>query len=49
MVIKARQCGFKKFYIPVDNAAEGSVVEGIEVYPVENVRQFVDHIRAFRP
>ncbi len=49
MVIKARQCGFKKFYIPVDNAAEGSVVEGIEVYPVENVRQLVDHIKGFSP
>lgn len=39
MVIKARECGIKKIYVPCANASEAAVVDGIEVYPVENVVQ----------
>lgn len=39
MVIKARQVGIKKIYVPYSNASEASVVEGIEVYPIKEVSQ----------
>lgn len=37
MVIKARECGIKKIYVPCANASEASVVDGIEVYAVDNI------------
>ena len=45
MVIEARNRGIKKIYIPCDNAAEASVVDGIEVYAVETVRQLLNHLK----
>lgn len=37
MAIKAKECGIKKLFVPFENAQEGAVVNGIEVYPVKNV------------
>ncbi len=45
MVIKARQLGFKKIYVPEHNAAEGSVIEGIEVYPVTDLYSLLQHLQ----
>jgi len=45
MVIKAREAGFKAVFLPASNAAEGSVVKGISVYPVENVASLIDHLK----
>lgn len=45
MAIKAREQGFKRFYIPVGNAAEGSVVNGIEILPVKTVGQLIAHFK----
>lgn len=33
--------GFKRIYLPKANAREASFIEGVEVYPVENLRDFV--------
>jgi len=44
MAIKAREVGFENIFVPFDNAAEGSVVEGINVYPVKNIAQLVAHL-----
>ena len=44
MTIGARQSGIKGIFVPEENANEASVVEGIEVYPVENVLQVVGHL-----
>ncbi len=44
MAIHAKEAGFKRFFLPAVNAAEASVVEGIEILPVENVRQLVRHL-----
>ena len=43
MVIKAKELGIKEVYLPVANAIEGSVVKGIDIYPVKSVRQLYDH------
>lgn len=44
MLIKARECGFKAAFIPAENAAEGAVVEGIEVYSVDTVETLLEHL-----
>lgn len=37
MVIKAKEEGIKRVFVPFGNAMEGSVVSGINVYPVKDV------------
>lgn len=49
MVIRAARSGIKKVYVPKDNALESSVVDGIEVYPVDSVRQLVDCLMGGEP
>ena len=44
MAIEAQANGIKKFYLPEANSFEASVVEGLEIYPVKNVRQLADHL-----
>lgn len=44
MAIEAREKGIKKLYVPKDNASEGAVIEGIEVYPVETLKELVFHL-----
>lgn len=55
MALEARRLGITKIFIPAGNAPEGSVVEGLEVYPAEKVEDVVLHlsgeklIKAVRP
>ncbi len=44
MVIKARECGIKRMFVPYQNASEAAVVDGIEVYPVNNIVQLRNHL-----
>lgn len=44
MAITAKEAGFKRLFVPEGNAAEGSVVDGISVYPVKNVGQLLRHL-----
>jgi magnesium chelatase family protein len=44
MAIKAKEEGFARFFIPAGNAAEGAVVEGIEIYPVSSIGELVGHL-----
>lgn len=45
MVIEARDSGIKRIFIPDDNKSEASVVDGIEIYPVKNIKQLVMHLK----
>ncbi len=44
MVSRAKRDGIKRVFVPASNALESSVVEGIDVFAVENVRQVVRHL-----
>ena len=44
-VISARNHGFEEIFVPAQNADEGAVIDGINVYPVENISQLADHIK----
>lgn len=45
MVIAARDCGKKNIFVGVSNSAEASVVDGVNVFAVENVADMVKHFR----
>ncbi len=45
MAMHIAQSGFKQLYIPYDNAAEASVVEGIEIYAVKNINDLLSHLK----
>ncbi len=44
IAIKAQEEGFKGFFLPTQNAKEAAIVEGLDVYPVENIQQIIDHL-----
>lgn len=44
MVIRAKASGIKHVFVPASNALESSVVDGINVYAVENVTQVTKHL-----
>ncbi len=48
MAIEAKKRGIKNFYVPAINSREGAAVSGINIIPVRNVRELVDHLRGKR-
>ncbi len=40
--IKAKEEGFKGFFLPQQNAKEAAIVSGLNVYGVENIQQIID-------
>lgn len=40
----AKKAGYKEIFLPLDNAEEASLVEGITVYGAKTLREVVDHI-----
>ena len=48
-LIEAYNLGYKKFIIPIENQKEASFVQGIDVFPAENLKQVVDHLSDLKP
>ncbi|MBQ9744735.1 MAG: YifB family Mg chelatase-like AAA ATPase [Clostridia bacterium] len=44
MAIAAKNAGKKQIFVPIDNAKEASVVQGIDVYGIKNLRQIADFL-----
>ena len=44
-VLAAKEAGKRAVFVPLENAAEAAVVDGIEVYGVPSVRKLLDHLR----
>lgn len=44
LTLLAKQHGIKKIFIPKDNSEEASIVDGIEVYPIENLIQITSYL-----
>ena len=42
IAIKAREEGFKGFILPIQNAKEAAIVDGLNVYGVENIKEVID-------
>jgi magnesium chelatase family protein len=45
MTLSARAAGRREVFVPYENAGEASVVDGVTVYGVRNLRQLVAHLR----
>ncbi len=45
MAIAAAKCGVKTLYVPIQNAPEATLADGIEVIPVFSVSQLIAHLR----
>ena len=44
LTITAAQNGIKNIFVPSKNAAEAAIVEGINVYPADNIKQIISHL-----
>ncbi len=44
IAITAHQNGVKNLFVPKQNASEAAVIEGINVYGVENIKEIIDHL-----
>jgi len=44
IVQQARNSGFKEIFIPYKNRKEAALVSGINIYPVKNLKQIIEHI-----
>jgi len=42
IAIKAKEEGFKGFFLPIQNVKEAAIVDDLEVYGIENVKQVID-------
>ncbi|WP_339834043.1 YifB family Mg chelatase-like AAA ATPase [uncultured Flavobacterium sp.] len=42
IAIKAKEEGFKGLFLPIQNVKEAAIVEGLDVYGIENVMQIID-------
>ena len=49
IALRMKAEGRRGFLVPVDNAEEAAVVEGLEVYPVRNLRQAADFLAGKAP
>ena len=43
MVMKAKDAGIHSFFIPKSNVAEVIYIDGINIFPVANVKELIDH------
>lgn len=44
ITVFAKKIGLKRIFIPAPDAAEAGLVEGIEIFPVKNLRQLIIHL-----
>ena len=49
IVISAIEQGYKKFILPYENQKEASFISGIEVYPMQNLKQVINHLSGLEP
>jgi len=41
---EAKRLGYKEIFLPIDNAKEAALVDGLEIYGAKNLREVIDHI-----
>ncbi len=49
MAIVARNEGYNNIFVPEENAHEGSAIDGINCYGINNLRQIIEILNAARP
>lgn len=46
IAIEAKNRGFRRFALPIQNANEAGLVDGIDIIPLENLKQTVDYLNS---
>ena len=49
MALYAARSGIRQLYVPAENAAEATLAQGLEVYPVRTLAQLMAHLRGEEP
>lgn len=49
IAIQAREEGFKGIILPIQNAREAAIVDSLEVYGVENIKEVIDFFNEGKP
>jgi magnesium chelatase family protein len=49
MAVLAREHGVQAMFVPAEDASEAAVVQGLDVYPVENLTALVNHLTGIVP
>jgi magnesium chelatase family protein len=44
MMLFAKSHGFKKIYLPTDNAFEAGLIPGVDIFPVSNLKKLIEHL-----
>lgn len=47
LVDKAKRAGFKEVYLPEENTAEASLVEGISIFGAKNLKEVFEHLHQY--
>jgi magnesium chelatase family protein len=45
LVQEAKRLGYKEIYLPIENAEEAALVDGIIIYGAKDLKEVIDHIR----
>lgn len=45
----AKDAGFRRIYLPEDDAPEAALVKDIEIMPVKSLKQLIQHLRSEKP
>ena len=45
MTIQAMQEGFENIFLPAKNAAEAAIIDGIKIFPLNNIKELAEHIQ----
>ncbi len=45
LALHAKETGFKKMFVPEDDALEAAMVSDLEIYPVNNLTQIISHFK----
>lgn len=48
IVLLAKKKGFSEVYIPAGNSEEAALVQGIKIFPVENLLALIEHLKHIR-
>ncbi len=49
IALKAKATGIKELYVPKVNALEAALVEGIEIYSINNLKELLAHLLGIKP
>lgn len=44
LILSAKEFGFKEVFVPIDNAEEAGLIDGIDIFPAKNLKELINHL-----